>query len=132
MAVSRKHAELFLPSRKSNARRAQSGADNPALQAIWDVIGMIPRGKVSTYGAIASAAGLPGRARLTGYALRMMGHTAALPWHRVMGAGGHIVFPKSSVRFREQCRLLRAEGVAVRDGRVARSFLMEFESLDHR
>jgi hypothetical protein len=49
-----------------------------------------------------------------------------------MGAGGHIVFPKSSVRFREQCRLLRAEGVAVRDGRVARSFLMEFESLDHR
>jgi methylated-DNA-protein-cysteine methyltransferase-like protein len=41
-----------------------------------------------------------------------------LPWHRVVAAGGRIAFPKSSAAHREQTRRLRAEGVAVRDGRV--------------
>jgi len=52
-----------------------------------------------------------------------------LPWHRVMGAGGRIVFPKSSRHFREQARLLRSEGVPVKDGRVARSALVNLDEL---
>jgi methylated-DNA-protein-cysteine methyltransferase-like protein len=44
-----------------------------------------------------------------------------LPWHRVVGAGGRIVFPRSSPQHREQARRLRAEGVAVKDGRVSRA-----------
>jgi methylated-DNA-protein-cysteine methyltransferase-like protein len=44
-----------------------------------------------------------------------------LPWHRVVGAGGRIVFPKSSREHREQARRLRAEGVEVKNGRVASS-----------
>ena len=54
-------AELFLPRkpRRSPSRRPASIADSPAIQAIWDVVGMIPRGTVSTYGAVARAAGLP-------------------------------------------------------------------------
>jgi hypothetical protein len=43
-----------------------------------------------------------------------------LPWHRVVGAGGRIVFPKSSAEHREQAQRLRAEGVSVQNGRVAR------------
>jgi methylated-DNA-protein-cysteine methyltransferase-like protein len=43
-----------------------------------------------------------------------------LPWHRVVGAGGRIVFPKSSREHREQARRLRAEGVSVQNGRVTR------------
>jgi methylated-DNA-protein-cysteine methyltransferase-like protein len=43
-----------------------------------------------------------------------------LPWHRVVGAGGRIVFPQSSLAHREQARRLRAEGVSVRNGRVER------------
>ena len=41
-----------------------------------------------------------------------------LPWHRVLGAGGRIVFPSSSSQYREQSRRLRAEGVRVQNGRV--------------
>ena len=41
-----------------------------------------------------------------------------LPWHRVVGAGGRIVFPKSSRAHKEQARRLRAEGVAIKNGRV--------------
>jgi methylated-DNA-protein-cysteine methyltransferase-like protein len=48
-----------------------------------------------------------------------------IPWHRVVGAGGRIVFPKTSRHYREQSRRLRAEGVAVRAGRVEASAVME-------
>ncbi len=86
---------------------------------------MIPRGRVRTYGDVARVAGLPGRARQAGYALRMMPQDLHLPWHRVVGAGGRIVFPRSSSQYREQGRRLRSEGVAVKDGRVPRSAFMD-------
>src|ERR1700722_20745151 len=81
-------ANLFLPVRpeRSPSRRPVTALDNPAIQASWDVVGMIPRGKVSTYGAVARAAGLPGRARLTGFALKAAPAELHLPWHRVAGA----------------------------------------------
>jgi methylated-DNA-protein-cysteine methyltransferase-like protein len=88
------------------------------LQIIWDVVCRIPRGQVSTYGAVARAAGLPGRARQAGFALKVAPDEMNLPWHRVVGAGGRIVFPKTSRHYRQQVRLLRAEGVAIREGRV--------------
>jgi methylated-DNA-protein-cysteine methyltransferase-like protein len=122
-------AELFLPRGHMAApRRAASAEDNPAIQAIWDVVGMIPRGKVSTYGAVARAAGLPGRARLTGRALRIAPQELNLPWHRVVGAGGRIVFPKTSAPHREQARRLRAERVAVKDGRVDRACITDLDA----
>jgi methylated-DNA-protein-cysteine methyltransferase-like protein len=90
---------------------------------------MIPRGTVSTYGAVARAAGLPGRARLTGRALKLAPKEMHLPWHRVVGAGGRIVFPKSSLEHREQARRLRAERVLVKDGRVGRAYIADVEAL---
>jgi methylated-DNA-protein-cysteine methyltransferase-like protein len=115
----RSFAELFLPPRGKRARaRAASPDASPAVQAIWEVICTIPRGQVSTYGAVARAAGFPGRARLTGYALRTAPDDLLLPWHRVVGAGGRISFPKSSAPYREQTKRLRAEGIALKEGRV--------------
>jgi methylated-DNA-protein-cysteine methyltransferase-like protein len=52
-----------------------------------------------------------------------------LPWHRVVGAGGRIVFPKSSRYHKEQARRLRAEGVTLVNGRVARSAIADLEEL---
>lgn len=130
MAGSKAFRELFLPSR-GGLQRARSGAlpeDNPAFQEIWAVVGSIPRGSVSTYGAVARAAGLPGRARLAGRALRESPQEMKLPWHRVVGAGGKIVFPPTSAHYREQARRLRAEGVAVKAGRVSREALVDLES----
>jgi methylated-DNA-protein-cysteine methyltransferase related protein len=118
---SRKTAALLLrgsSSRTSSKRRA-APEENPALQAMWDVVCAIPRGQFSTYGAVARAAGFPGRARQAGLALKLAPKQLNLPWHRVLGAGGRIVFPKSSPAHREQARRLRAEGVVVKNGRAA-------------
>ena len=42
-----------------------------AVEAIWRAVRAIPRGEVATYGAVAKRAGLPGRARLVGQALKI-------------------------------------------------------------
>jgi methylated-DNA-protein-cysteine methyltransferase-like protein len=113
---------LFRPSRPkiSSSRKRLAPEDNPALQAIWHAVCAIPRGQVSTYGSVARTAGFPGRARQAGFALRVAPAELNLPWHRVVGAGGRIVFPKSTPEHKEQARRLRAEGVSVQNGRVAR------------
>ncbi len=116
-------------STRSRSARAATGEDNPALEAIWHVVCAIPRGQASTYGAVARAAGLPGRARQTGFALRVAPAELNVPWHRVVGAGGRIVFPKSSGHYREQLRRLRAEGVVVTQGRVAPDALTLLEEM---
>lgn len=118
---------LFRPlARAPRGPGAESG-ESGALEAIWQVVCAIPRGRASTYGAVARAAGLPGRARLTGFALRVAPKELNLPWHRVVGAGGRIVFPSASREHREQARRLRADGVPVAAGRVARSALTELD-----
>ena len=73
----------------------------------------IPRGKVSTYGAVARAAGYPGAARQVVAAL----HRAFdLPWQRVLGAGGEIKLRGDSAM--EQRFRLESEGVTFRGRRV--------------
>lgn len=92
-----------------------SGPRDARVQRILATVDSIPPGKVATYGQVAEEAGLPGRARLVGKVLREAA-AADLPWHRVLGAGGHIKVPGRAAR--EQARRLRAEGVLVRRGRV--------------
>lgn len=111
------------------AREAHGPGDgeSDALELIWQVVCSIPRGRVSTYGAVARAAGLPGRARQAGFALRVAPEDLNLPWHRVVGAGGRIVFPQGTREHKEQARRLRAEGVRVEAGRVAPSVMTELD-----
>jgi methylated-DNA-protein-cysteine methyltransferase-like protein len=121
----RSRARLLLPLRGTGTRHDAAAEQNPALEAIWDVVARIPRGRVSTYGDVARAAGLPGRARLAGYALKHTPPGLELPWHRVVGAGGKIAFLPGSAAFREQTRRLRGENVKVENGRVPRAVLLE-------
>lgn len=100
-----------------------------ALEAIWRAVRRIPRGHVATYGTVARLAGLPGRARLVGYALKVAPARLRLPWHRVVAAGERIAFPKNSRAHAEQSRRLRAEGVKVTNGRVERRSADDLDAL---
>lgn len=75
----------------------------------------IPPGKVSTYGAVAAAAGYP---RLHRAVARLLRTDAPdnLPWHRVLGAGGEIKLRGAGAR--EQRARLKLEGVRFKSGRV--------------
>jgi methylated-DNA-protein-cysteine methyltransferase-like protein len=100
-------------------------------ERIYAAIAAIPRGRVTSYGAIAARAGLPGRARLVGKLLGQPPEGMMLPWYRVLRSSGHIAMPPGSPGFREQSRLLRAEGVEVKNGRVALSRFGMDGDLDH-
>ena len=85
---------------------------------IIQAIKAIPRGKVSSYGAIALAAGLPNGARQTVRVLHSMSEKYDLPWHRVIRSSGAIALREGEGR-ELQMELLRSEGVEVSaDGRV--------------
>src|SRR6478672_13605625 len=77
------------------------------------IIRKIPSGKVSTYGAVAKAAGFPGAARQVVAALR---GGVGLPWQRVLGAGGAIKL-RGDYAFEQRFRL-EAEGVTFRGRKV--------------
>jgi len=84
-------------------------------------ISKIPRGQVSTYGAIARAAGFPGAARQV---VRALQKAYGLPWHRVVAAGGRIALPGESGM--EQRFRLESEGVRF-SGRKVRMAEHEFK-----
>jgi methylated-DNA-protein-cysteine methyltransferase-like protein len=76
---------------------------------IHEVVSRIPRGRVATYGQVARLAGLPGQARLVGYALHATPAGTSIPWQRVVNAQGAIsTAGKHGTR---QQRLLEGEGV---------------------
>jgi len=86
---------------------------------VYRAVRRIPRGRVATYGQVASLAGTPRGARAVGWALRALrGREAArVPWHRVVGAGGRLSPRAGGGEAAQRARLV-AEGVAFRGGRV--------------
>jgi methylated-DNA-protein-cysteine methyltransferase-like protein len=81
------------------------------------VVAGLRRGEVVSYGDVAAEAGYPGAARAVGAILAHPVRGSPLPWWRVVTATGRLVPGHEA----EHARRLRAEGVAIVDGKVARS-----------
>lgn len=86
-------------------------ADGRFTSDVEGVLRALRPGQVVTYGEVAAEAGRPGAARAVGTVLRT---SSGLPWWRVVAASGRV----NPHAVAEATRLLRAEGVEVRDGRV--------------
>jgi len=104
--------------RWSGGRRQQIDGvrgDRPArtYERIYRVVARIPRGRVATYGQVASLAGLPHAPRIAGYALHAMPPNSPIPWHRVVAAGGRLSLARidASSALTQRLRLER-EGVS--------------------
>ena len=100
-------------------RKLQRDALRPDDQrdiAFRRMILSIPSGKVSTYGAVAAAAGYPRYHRAVARLLRT-DPADQLPWHRVLGAGGEIKLRGAAAL--EQRARLKLEGVQFNAKRVA-------------
>jgi methylated-DNA-protein-cysteine methyltransferase related protein len=84
---------------------------NERWSKIYRAVRRIPRGRVATYGTIATLAGLDGHARQVGYALHALPPGLDIPWHRVVNAKGEISERSSGDSHELQRHLLEAEGV---------------------
>jgi methylated-DNA-protein-cysteine methyltransferase-like protein len=80
------------------------------------VVRRIPKGRVATYGQVASLAGLAGHARQVGYALHALPDGTTVPWHRVVNAAGGISTRATPGGELVQRLLLEKEGIRL-DGR---------------
>jgi methylated-DNA-protein-cysteine methyltransferase related protein len=81
-------------------------------QSVISVIKRIPRGRVATYGMIATLAGNPRGARQVVRLLHTRSKADRLPWHRVINASGRIAL-KPGQGLELQRAMLIAEGVEV-------------------
>ena len=97
---------------QSIAGRKRSAAKDQRARVVR-CIRALPTGIVSSYGAIARAAGWPGAARQV---VRILQQVPGLPWHRVVGAGGAIKLGGEGAA--EQKFRLRMEGVTFRGARA--------------
>lgn len=94
-------------------------------QQVFDVISLIPEGRVTTYGAIAKAIGFPKHARHVGNALT--DYDVDFPAHRVCGAGGKITASTCLQRFTEK---LQREGVEVKEGKIKNFTVVFWDPLE--
>jgi methylated-DNA-protein-cysteine methyltransferase related protein len=92
-------------------------ADQTYYDLVFEVTRRIPRGRVSTYGAIADYLAL-GSARMVGWALNKSFLGAGVPAHRVVNSKGELSgrnhFPSPTM----MQQLLEQEGVKVVDNKV--------------
>lgn len=83
---------------------------------VVQIIKEIPKGKVMSYGQIASFCGNPRAARQVSRILHGMSDAHQLPWHRVLGADGTIRL--TGLNGQHQMQLLREEDVKIANGQV--------------
>lgn len=77
---------------------------------VIEIIKNIPRGKVATYGQVATFAGSPRAARQVVRILHSCSSKERLPWQRVVNAKGRIAL-KPGYGYEKQKKLLEKEGV---------------------
>ena len=79
------------------------------FQQVYEVVRLIPRGKVASYGQIARLLGAPRAARTVGWAMAECPDD--VPWQRVVNARGQISLKGPTGGATQQRALLEAEGV---------------------
>lgn len=81
-------------------------------QRVWELATSIPEGRVTTYGILAAAAGGGGQsARSVSGILSKSPNKAAIPWHRIVYAGGKVWLTEECEAERRE--LYELEGIIV-------------------
>jgi len=93
------------------AKKTRDSAKGLFPDRVLAVVRKIPRGKVLTYGQVATLVGVPRGARVVGGVLFRLGPGSRLPWQRVINAQGKISTYRVGMGH-EQRRLLEAEGLS--------------------
>ena len=83
---------------------------NPLFQQIYDIVRLIPEGRVASYGQIAAMLNRC-TPRMVGYAMAALPSGSDVPWHRVINSQGKISRRAGGDGENIQRLLLEAEGV---------------------
>ena len=92
-------------------------------EKIYSILKKVPKGKITTYKALAEAAGTKAY-RAVGQAMRCNPYAPVVPCHRVVSSDGSIggfmgTKEKDSREIEKKIRMLSKEGVKIKNKRVA-------------
>jgi methylated-DNA-protein-cysteine methyltransferase-like protein len=107
------------PSEKIKTVKPSGKKDESFFELVFDVVRQVPKGRVTSYGAIASALGTKLSARMVGWAMNGS-HLVRpkVPAHRVVNRMGMLT-GKIHFDYPEQMQeLLEKEGVKIKDDKV--------------
>jgi methylated-DNA-protein-cysteine methyltransferase-like protein len=96
----------------------KKGAQSDFFGDVYEVVRLVPRGRVTSYGAIAHYLGLKSSARMVGWAM----HTCpkGVPAHRVVNSAGMLSGKHAFKTLTTMELLLRKEGVLVKNDKIQR------------
>lgn len=96
----------------------EPGKQHSFFEDVWDVARQIPKGRATSYGAIAACLGARSSARMVGWAMNGAHSQKGIPAHRVVNRNG-MLSGKSHFNPPEQMQLLlEAEGIQVKEDTI--------------
>lgn len=85
---------------------------------VFQVVRQIPKGKVTSYGAIANYLGIKSGARMVGYAMNASHTQIDIPAHRVVNRNGVLTGKHHFSELGQMQRLLELEGIKVENDKI--------------
>ena len=85
---------------------------------VYDVVRLIPKGRVTSYGAIAKYLGAPRSSRMVGWAMNASHNVTDVPAHRVVNRNGLLTGKMHFSDPHEMEDRLKREGVKIKDNKV--------------
>jgi len=86
---------------------------------VFDVVRLIPKGRITSYGAIAKYLGAARSSRLVGYAMNAAhGEVPSVPAHRVVNRNGLLTGKHHFATERLMQELLEKEGMIIKEDQV--------------
>src|SRR5882757_2666961 len=116
-----KKLKTIPPKKKTSQRK---GKDHNFFEDVFEIVALIPKGKVTSYGAIANYLGTKMSARMVGWAMNAAHGKKKVPAHRVVNAAGLLTGKFHFETLTTMQEKLEKEGVKVKKDKV-----QDFEKL---
>jgi methylated-DNA-protein-cysteine methyltransferase related protein len=105
--------------RKEHRMKKEQNNKENIFDAIYEVVRAVPKGRVTSYGAVAAAIGAKSGARVVGYAMNAsFSAKPKVPAHRVVNRNGMLTGKHHFSPPEKMQQLLEKEGIKVKDDKV--------------
>ena len=108
-----------IKTEKLHTVKPSGGKEESFFELVFEVVRQIPKGRVTSYGAVAAALGTKMSARMVGWAMNSAHRVKPkVPAHRVVNRQG-LLTGKMHFAYPEQMQeLLEKEGIKIKDDQV--------------
>lgn len=119
------------PTEKLKSVTPSGYKDQTFFEQVFDVARQIPKGRVTSYGAIAASLGAKSSSRMVGWAMNLAGGAKPkVPAHRVVNRNGMLSGKHHFATPTHMQELLEREGIKVKDDKVVEFNKLFWDPMD--